>query len=89
MASVTDLLAQRQALDAEIAAAKPQVVAQVRKLMSETGVTLADLGPVSRGKVPAKYRDDAGNTWTGRGRQPLWVTAAVGNGVSLESLKVR
>src|SRR5689334_12835401 len=26
--------------------------------------------------VPAKYRDDKGNTWTGRGRPPLWLVAA-------------
>lgn len=89
MPSVAELLAQKRDLDAQIAAAKPQAVDQVRKLMAETGVTLADLGPVSRGKVPVKYRDDAGNTWTGRGRQPNWVVAAIHNGVTLDALKVR
>ncbi|MGY0505545.1 H-NS histone family protein [Luteimonas sp. e5] len=31
----------------------------------------------STGKVPPKYRDPANpeNTWTGRGRQPLWLVA--------------
>jgi DNA-binding protein H-NS len=24
-------------------------------------------------KVPAKYRDKEGNTWAGRGAQPVWL----------------
>jgi DNA-binding protein H-NS len=33
-----------------------------------------------RGKVAVKYRDRAGNTWTGRGRMPLWMVAALKGG---------
>ena len=33
-----------------------------------------------RGKVAVKYRDKAGNTWTGRGRMPRWLTAATKGG---------
>lgn len=29
-----------------------------------------------KSEVPIKYRDDKGNTWTGRGRAPLWVVDA-------------
>ena len=32
------------------------------------------------GKVAVKYRDKAGNTWTGRGRMPRWMTAATKGG---------
>jgi DNA-binding protein H-NS len=31
-------------------------------------------------KVPVKYRDKSGNTWTGRGAQPRWMTAAIKSG---------
>src|SRR5262245_18705221 len=34
----------------------------------------------SRGKVAIKYRDNAGNTWTGRGRMPRWMVAATKGG---------
>jgi DNA-binding protein H-NS len=34
----------------------------------------------SHGKVAVKYRDKAGNTWTGRGRMPRWLTAATKGG---------
>ena len=61
----------------EIAKAKEQVTA----IMREYGLTVADLGAVTKVKpvktrapVPTKYRDDAtGQTWTGRGRAPKWL----------------
>lgn len=39
-------------------------------------------------KVAAKYRnpDDANQTWTGRGRKPLWVEAQLNKGKKLEDL---
>jgi DNA-binding protein H-NS len=40
-------------------------------------------------KVAPKYRDDAGNTWTGRGKQPKWVVAAIDSGRTLESMLIR
>lgn len=40
-------------------------------------------------KVAPKYRDDLGNTWTGRGKQPKWITAAIAAGRSLESMLIR
>lgn len=39
-------------------------------------------------KVAPKYRDDVGNTWTGRGKQPKWVVSALATGRSLESLLI-
>lgn len=33
------------------------------------------------------YRDDAGNTWSGRGRRPGWFTAALAAGKTLEQLR--
>lgn len=40
-------------------------------------------------KVAPKYRDDAGNTWTGRGKQPKWVVAALASGRSLDMMLIR
>ncbi|MGA1349732.1 MAG: H-NS family nucleoid-associated regulatory protein [Burkholderiaceae bacterium] len=40
-------------------------------------------------KVPAKYKDSStGNTWTGRGKMPKWVSAALASGRSLESMLI-
>jgi DNA-binding protein H-NS len=40
------------------------------------------------GSVAIKYRDAAGNTWTGRGSQPRWLKAAVGAGRSIEQFRI-
>ena len=40
-------------------------------------------------KVAPKYRDESGNTWTGRGKQPRWIVAALASGRSLDSLLIR
>ena len=55
----------------------------------------ADIAP-SRGrgsslkgkKVPAKYRDKAGNAWAGRGAKPRWLVAAIKEGKKLEDFAV-
>ncbi len=35
-------------------------------------------------KVAPKYRDKSGNTWSGRGAQPRWMTAAIKGGAKRE-----
>jgi DNA-binding protein H-NS len=39
-------------------------------------------------KVPAKYRDREGNTWAGRGAQPVWLREALKNGAKIEDFAV-
>ena len=81
MTAYKELLAQKAALDAQIAQAqaeaKAQAVAQARALIQEHGLTAADVFPPakSKGSVGApKCRDPAtGVTWTGRGKQPRWI----------------
>jgi DNA-binding protein H-NS len=55
-----------------------------RKPARKAGAKRANAGI----KVAPKYRDDAGNTWSGRGKQPKWVVAALASGRSLESLLI-
>jgi DNA-binding protein H-NS len=40
------------------------------------------------GKVAAKFKDGAGNTWSGRGLQPRWLKAAIEAGKSLEDFRI-
>jgi DNA-binding protein H-NS len=37
---------------------------------------------------PAKYKDRAGNSWSGRGPQPNWLKQALTSGKTLEDLRV-
>lgn len=39
-------------------------------------------------KVPVKYRDREGHTWTGRGLQPVWLREAIKAGAKLEDFTV-
>lgn len=87
MATLKDLLAQREALEAKIeelrAAELSQAIGKVRALIDEFGLTQQDIFPSKSGgktrkaataKVPAKYRDPVtGALWSGRGVAPRWV----------------
>lgn len=99
---LSELLAQKAALDQQIIevqrARRAQAIAQIRALMAEYGLTLADLGTKAvaaprraggGGKVAAKYRHpQTGQTWSGRGLQPNWLKAALAGGASLDDFKV-
>jgi DNA-binding protein H-NS len=98
--SLTDLLAQKAAIEQQIADAqrhqRAEAIQKVRTIMSEYGLTLADIG--SKGvampkkataKVAAKYRNAAtGESWSGRGLKPKWLTAALASGKSLGDFAV-
>jgi DNA-binding protein H-NS len=108
MSNYQDLLAKKAALEKQSAeldkqlqdarrAERAGVISQVKSLMAEHGLTLADLGgktgkapSASAGrKVAPKYRNSAtGETWTGRGLQPKWVQAAVASGKKLEDFAI-
>jgi DNA-binding protein H-NS len=42
----------------------------------------------ARPPSPVKYRDGAGNTWSGRGKRPQWFKSALEAGKTLEELSV-
>ena len=54
-------------------------IAQIQSIMSEFGIAVADLevwtaqkGKKLQSKAEIKFRD-GDNTWSGRGRMPLWL----------------
>lgn len=80
---------------------KAAVLAQMRSAMEQYGITTEDLfTPAKRGRKPGstnsgerkpvapKYRNEAGETWTGRGKQPKWVAEALASGLTLEDLMI-
>ncbi|MEX8193630.1 H-NS histone family protein [Comamonas guangdongensis] len=81
--SYKDLLAQREALEQQIAAARKSEVAgavqEIKGLIEAFGLTQDDVFPPAKqkretGSVAPKYRDPAtGQTWTGRGKPPAWI----------------
>lgn len=74
------------------------VIADIREKIEQYGLTADDLGfgsgkavasKKAARKVPVRYRDSAGNTWTGRGKRPGWLTQALANGKSVEDFLIR
>lgn len=100
MSDLSELLAQKAALEQQIIEAqraqRAQAIAQVKALMAEHGLTLADLGTraaaaprKSSPKVAPKYRHpQTGEAWSGRGLQPNWLKAALAAGGRLDDFKV-
>lgn len=105
MSSIQELLAQKAALEKQIAdaqrSARADAIAKVKSLMSEYGLSMADLSPKGSGmpaapkaegttkKVAPKYRDpNTGKTWTGRGLKPTWLQEALAAGKSIEEFTI-
>jgi DNA-binding protein H-NS len=88
--------------DAKAAAeeeAKAEIKAKIDAILENSGLTIGDLYPVARrgkgrskagGKVAVKFRNpkDPSQTWSGRGRRPLWLVEAVKKGAKQESFAV-
>jgi DNA-binding protein H-NS len=98
------LIANAESQMQEAQAKQVQTVREkIDAILKNSGLTLADIYPSrgagkakggkrgGKGSVAPKYRNPANpsETWTGRGRQPLWVAAAVKKrGVTLDSLLI-
>jgi DNA-binding protein H-NS len=65
---------------------------ELRSQLARLGTEIASSrgrGSLLKGKkVPPKYRDNAGNTWAGRGAKPRWLVAATKEGKKLEDFAV-
>jgi DNA-binding protein H-NS len=78
---------------------KAQAIRAIIETAELHGFSLADLfgaaavsrlqqSPKRRATASQKYRnpDNAGQTWSGRGRKPLWVLAAIASGKTMDDL---
>jgi DNA-binding protein H-NS len=100
MATLAELLAQRQEVEKQIAnlqgAARSEAINKIHALMAEHGlsVDVVDKAEGRKGneapkrQAAVKYRDQSGNTWSGRGLKPRWLTAALEAGGLLEDFAV-
>lgn len=105
MATYRELLAQRAELEKQIEATRSQevaaAIAQVKDLIAEYGLTAVDCGfkltapgglstaAKIRTPVAAKYRGPHGETWSGRGKAPNWLTSLVAQGRDKTDFLVR
>ena len=88
-ASVDALLKLRD----EIAEVLAHRAALLREELSKLGHQIGSKGkargsPLTGRKAPVKYRDRSGNTWAGRGAQPVWLREKLKAGAKLEDFAV-
>lgn len=78
---------------ADLAASAEQLLAGTRwlpKILRGPKKATPKAAPANKaGRPPVRYRDENGNTWTGRGKRPGWVEAALKDGKTLDELLVR
>tara|TARA_B110000977_G_scaffold201128_1_gene294297 strand:+ start:2774 stop:3082 length:309 start_codon:yes stop_codon:yes gene_type:complete len=81
-----------KAITQKKSAEKDHVLEEMKTLAKERGFDFSDFvgGKKQRKKIEAKYRntDDAEQTWSGMGRKPNWLVAALESGKSLEDFKI-
>jgi DNA-binding protein H-NS len=77
-------------------------IADIRAKMAQYGITVSDIvgkerkprskkerkAPTAGRKIAPKYQGKNGELWTGRGRRPAWVEAALADGRTLEDLAI-
>ena len=71
-----------------------QKAAQLEQQLSMLGGEVATgrrgrRGAMKGRKVAVKYRDKQGNTWAGRGAQPVWLREKLKGGAKLEEFAVQ
>jgi DNA-binding protein H-NS len=102
MATLEELLAQRNALDRQIAdtqrSRRAEAIARIHELMAGHGLTPADLVAPKTAKkltggggqkVAAKYRHPtSGTTWSGRGLTPKWLASELAAGKTLQDFAI-
>jgi DNA-binding protein H-NS len=88
--SVDALLKLRDDIGKVLSQKAVQLEDQLSKLGGEAGSGRRGRGSAMKGrKVPIKYRDKAGNTWAGRGAQPVWLREKLKAGAKLEDFAVQ
>lgn len=89
----------QEEIERKKAQARKNLLADLQKLARDNGVSLEELlaetgakvkPAKAKAKVAPKYRNpnNAEQTWTGRGRQPVWVAALLAEGKTLADLEI-
>ena len=86
--SVEQLLQLRDDVGKELNRKSTELRSQLARLGGEIASSRGRGSSLKGKKVPAKYRDKAGNTWAGRGAKPRWLVAAIKEGKKLEDFAI-
>src|SRR5262245_54966418 len=86
--SIDALLSLREDLSKVLSSKAVELKDQLRRLDGDSGYKRGDESLLKGRKVAVKYRDKSGNTWAGRGAQPVWLREQLKAGAKLEDFAV-
>jgi DNA-binding protein H-NS len=95
--SVPDLKALAKDIEVEIKRRseenRKKVLVQMKELAAGVGMSLEEVlaySSAKKTKGEPKYQnpDNPKQTWTGRGKRPSWIKAAIERGTSLDDMKI-
>ena len=97
--SLHELANLNKQIDEEVLARKESAkqcpLTEMQRLAAESGLSLAEImgkpgKKNSKAPISAKYANpaDPSQTWSGRGRKPLWLNTLLAEGNPLESLEI-
>jgi DNA-binding protein H-NS len=88
--SVEALLKLRDDIEKVLSSKANELKNQLARLGSEIAPRMRGPRSSLKGRtVPIKYRDRSGNTWAGRGVQPVWLREKLKAGAKLEDFAVQ
>ena len=88
--SVETLLKLREDVETVLSQKANQLKDQLSRLGGKVGIGRRGRRSAMKGrKVLVKYRDRSGNTWAGRGAQPVWLREKLKAGAKLENFAVQ
>jgi DNA-binding protein H-NS len=88
--SIDELLKLRDDIGRTLSRKAGELRDQLARLGDEAAYKRMGRGSSLKGrKVAIKYRDKSGNTWAGRGAQPLWLREKLKAGAKLEDFAVQ
>ena len=93
---ISDLQKQQEIIAQKISDEQKAIESDLRRFAASYGYKLvrndearfATTGKPARKPARIKYKDENGNTWTGRGIPPRWLTAAEANGQNRDQFLV-
>ena len=87
--SIDALLSLREDLAKVLSRKAVELKDQLRRLDGDSGYKRGNGESTLKGrKIAVKYRDRSGNTWAGRGAQPVWLREQLKAGAKLEDFAV-
>ena len=86
--SVDALLTLRDDVEKALSGRAKELQDQLSRFRELGSKTRVRGGSLKGRKVPIKYRDRSGNTWAGRGAQPVWLREKLQGGAKLEDFAV-